>query len=85
MINKKEIPHHIKRFFWDVDKKKLDLNLHKKSIIERIINYGTLDDWRWLSLTYGKLAISDILKFKDKFNRRNIKPKAESLASILFK
>ena len=80
-----KIPDSSKKLFWDMDKEKLDLNLHKKSIIERIINYGVLADWRWLSLVYGKSTITDFLRFKDKVGRENIRPSALSLASILFK
>jgi hypothetical protein len=83
-INKK-IPLSIKKFFWDADKDKLDANLHKKNIIERIINYGALTDWKWLSSYYGKEAIINTLNSKDKYNRKNIRPRASRLASIIFK
>jgi len=81
----KNIPLSIKKLFWDIDKEKLDANLHKKNIIERIINYGALADWKWLSSVYGKDTIIRIISSKDKFNRQNIRPNASHLAFILFK
>jgi hypothetical protein len=85
METNKNIPFSIKKLFWDINKEKLDANLHKKNIIERIINYGALVDWKWLSSVYGKKLVIDTLNSKDKFNRKNIRPSALHLASILFK
>ena len=85
MDTNKNIPFSIKKLFWDVNKEKLDVNSHKKNIIERIINYGTLSDWEWISSVYGKETIKDILNSKNKFNRKNIRLSALRLASILFK
>jgi len=81
----KNIPFSIKKLFWDVNKEKLDADLHKKNIIERILNYGVLADWKWLSSVYGKETIIETLNSKDKFNRKNIRPSVWHLASILFK
>ena len=81
----KNIPFSIKKLFWDVDKEKLNTDLDKKNIIERIINYGTLADWKWLSLVYNKEIILNILNSKNKFSRKNIRPSAWHLASIIFK
>ncbi|OIO29175.1 hypothetical protein COX93_02775 [Candidatus Nomurabacteria bacterium CG_4_10_14_0_2_um_filter_30_12] len=81
----KNIPFSIKRLFWDVNKEKLNTNLHKKNIIERILNYGVLADWKWLSSVYNKKEILETINSKDKFNRKNIRQGASHLASILFK
>ena len=85
MKTSKNIPFSIKKLFWDINKEKLDINLHKKNVIERIINYGELRDWKWLLMVYGKKAIKETLNSKDKFNRKNIRSSAQQLASILFK
>lgn len=79
------IPNVTKKLFWDINTEKLDINLHKKSIIERIINYGMLADWKWLSSVYNKKTILTILNSKNKFDRKNIRPSTLHLASILFK
>jgi len=81
----KNIPSFTKKLFWDVNEEKLDTILHKKSIIERIINYGTLADWKWLSSVYDRNTIINISNTKDKFGRKNIRPSAEYLASLIFK
>jgi len=86
MINSaKKIPYSVKTLFWDMNKEKIDLDLHKKSVIERIINFGNLADWKWLVSFYGKPAVKGVVSSKDKFGRTNIRKSAERLASILFK
>jgi hypothetical protein len=85
MNTEKKIPFSIKRLFWDINKEKLDINSHKKNIIERTINYGVLADWKWLSSVYNRKTIMNILNSKNKFNRKNIRPRTQHLASILFK
>jgi hypothetical protein len=32
--------------FWDVDISKLDIDRSRKFVIGRILDYGTIDDWR---------------------------------------
>jgi hypothetical protein len=83
--NKINISPLVKKLFWDADKEKLDADLHKKSIVERVINYGTLTEWKWLSSVYGKDIVLNIVSKKDKFSRKNIRPTVARLASILFK
>ena len=85
MKTSKNIPNSVKKLFWDVNKENLDTDLHKKSITERVLNYGGLADWKWLSSVYGKETIIETLNLKDKFNRKNIRSSAWHLASILFK
>lgn len=81
----KNIPSFIKKLFWDINKEKLNTDLHKKSIIERIINYGNLADWKWLSFVYDKNTIINTINAEDKFGRKNIRPNAKRLASLFFK
>jgi len=85
MSTEKKIPFSIKKLFWDIEKDDLDIVLHKKNIIERIINYGILADWQWLSSTYSKEEIRWVLDPENKLNRTNIRPSALHLASILFR
>jgi hypothetical protein len=69
--------------FWDTDPQKIDLNKNKRYVIERVINYGTLAEWKWLSSVYTKKDISEGLKAKGKFQRSNIRKSAARLASLI--
>lgn len=34
--------------FWDIDRDKLDWNKHRMYIVERVLEYGVLSDWKLL-------------------------------------
>ncbi len=50
-----QLSHHI---FWDIDSSKLNLDENKKVIIQRVLDYGLLDDWNKISAYY---TIGEIL------------------------
>jgi hypothetical protein len=37
-----------RNLFWDIDPDTLDLELHRKYVVARVLTYGTLEDWRLL-------------------------------------
>lgn len=37
-----------RHLFWDVDPATLDLEQHRKYVIARVLEFGTLEDWRLL-------------------------------------
>lgn len=47
--------------FWDVDLKAMDLEQHKRFIIERILARGDVDDFRFAQKTYGNDALKETL------------------------
>jgi len=79
------IPPTIQRLFWDVDSQKLDTSAHTKTIIERVLNDGTLVDWQWLVSTYGSAKIKDALAEKGRFGRDSIRPQSRRLAALILK
>lgn len=56
---KKAAPRMPRRasLFWDVDPKTLDQKKHARYIIERILDFGTDREVRWLWRTYPKSMI----------------------------
>jgi hypothetical protein len=55
--------------FWDVDKTQLNLEQHRRFIIERTLTHGTLSDWFLIKAYYGKAIIkteSMQIRFLDK-------------------
>lgn len=47
-----------KHLFWDIDKSSFDIQKHRRWLIERVIGYGGLNDWRFIRSFYG----NDILR-----------------------
>jgi hypothetical protein len=47
-IKTKKIPDKYKKYFWDCDFNKLNLQTYPEFIIERVLFYGTLQDIQWI-------------------------------------
>ena len=42
-----------KRLFWDTNPDDIDIQNHKAFIISRVLEYGTLNDWKLIRNYYG--------------------------------
>ncbi|HET7360437.1 MAG TPA: hypothetical protein VFI78_00720 [Salinimicrobium sp.] len=65
--------------FWDSDPARLDVHKHCAHIIERVLNYGTLDDWKRLKELYSEEKILSEAK-----QIRDLHPKTLSFLSNYF-
>ncbi len=55
----KEIAENLsKRLFWDTNPKDIDMEEHRVFIISRVLEYGTLGDWRFIQKYYGLQEIA---------------------------
>ena len=63
------MPIELKKYFWDTQFEKLDLQKNKKYIISRIYCYGDLKAIRWIKSTY---TLEDIKETAIK--SRDLKP-----------
>lgn len=57
--------------FWDVDKDKIDYDLNKAYVIERILSHGMLSDWYNMKSLYGLQTIKEVvvqLRYLDKYS-----------------
>ena len=46
-----DIPKEFKKYFWDTDFEKLDIQKNKKYIISRLYNFGDIEEIKWLNKT----------------------------------
>ncbi|MEX0918510.1 MAG: hypothetical protein WDZ85_00880 [Candidatus Paceibacterota bacterium] len=81
----KTIPQSIRELFWEIKPDSLDKMTHKSLIIERVINYGTLDDWRWLLSCYGVVEIKNFLASSSKVRLSGVRDEARQLATLLIR
>lgn len=51
-----------KNLFWDVDASQLSMDESAKYIIQRVLEYGQMDDWRLINHYYGLQRIVDECK-----------------------
>lgn len=74
------VRHYFKpSLFWDVDIDTIDINKHKKFIIERVIKKGSMHDWHTALSLYGKDTVRDKV-----LTIRTLDPKSLNFLSLYF-
>ena len=64
--------------FWDIDPATLDIERHKKYVVARVLEYGTLEDWRLLLRRFTLESIIAVAQ-----TLRTLDPKALSFLSVI--
>lgn len=59
------IPSHIKKYFWEIDTKKLDLKKRKVYILKRLLEYGDPRAISWAWKTFAKKDWNESLKSRE--------------------
>jgi len=57
--------------FWDVNKNEIDLEKHKRFVIERILNFGNVEEFKWLDSYYDKNVITEVIKRERSAHNKN--------------
>jgi hypothetical protein len=47
--------------FWDTDRSNIDMEAHKAQIIYKVLEFGTMDDWRLLQTLYSKETMAEVV------------------------
>lgn len=63
------VPKRLKKYFWDTDIKGLDIQKHKKYVIERILEMGDEQAVAWLKNNFSE---KEIIKVLEKNNRLSL-------------
>lgn len=72
-------PLEKKTLFWDVDPKTIDPQKHAHYIIERILQYGDIEDVKWAVELYGRAVICEVV-----IKNRVLDPKSQNFWCIYF-
>ena len=75
------LPLTFKPLLWSLNWDSIDVERDKADIILNTVNDGTLDQWRWLTQTYGKSTIRTVLS--DRLERE-LHPESRRLATLWF-
>lgn len=59
-MKKHGIPLDKKHLFWSADVSKLDSTLHKQYIIHQTLQYGSLNDFKWLNSLYSQTEVENV-------------------------
>ena len=73
-IAEKLSPH----LFWDIDKEQFDADTHSAQLIQRVLEYGEMNDWRAVRDFYGLDRIASDCK-----TLRSLRPEALSFVCLL--
>ncbi len=61
----------VKKYFWDTDATALDISIHKRYIIERILDMGDEQAVSWLRQTFSKYDILDVLNKSKRLSEKS--------------
>lgn len=77
-----KLPKDFKFLLWGYKFNLIDPEEDKRIIIVNTINYGNLSQWRWLTKTYGKERLREIIRLipESEFRKHILK-----LMKLLFK
>ncbi len=67
----KLIPERTKRLFWDVRKDDVDIDRHRSYIIRRIMDFGNMDDVKWMLETYSQDQIVEVVRRSKGLSRKS--------------
>ena len=62
MTGNTDISKFTENLFWDTDISKLDLNEYPAYVIQRVLEYGEMQDWRLINRIYGLPKIVEVCK-----------------------
>ena len=65
------IPERIQRLFWDVDKEKVDIKTHRSYIIRRTMDFGNIEDVKWMLAIYSAEEIVEVVKKNRGLSRKS--------------
>ena len=65
-----QMPQDMTHLFWDADKDLLDVETHRRYIIERILELGGKEELRWAFRTYGEGEILRVVRESRRLSRR---------------
>ncbi len=64
--------------FWDIDLQSIDLEANAPYVVQRVLEYGQLNDWNLLLAYYGLKRIGEIAT-----GLRSLEPKACAFISLV--
>ena len=61
----------LKPIFWDLDAEKLDIEKNSRQIIERILEWGDLEQVHWMLKTYSREEIVEATKNSRQLSKKS--------------
>jgi len=65
------LPKYLKKYFWDVEFEKINLNKHRVYILKRILEFGDEKAVAWMWKNFKKEEIRDVLSNFRGFSKKS--------------
>jgi hypothetical protein len=75
----KKLPRFLKKYFWDVEFEKLDIQVYSRDILARLLEYGDEKAISWMKRNFTKRQIEDIL-----LHYRDVSPQSANFWALIF-
>lgn len=75
----KRAPKFLKKYFWDIDFEKLDIEIHSRGILARLLEYGDEKAVRWMKKNFTKNDVAWVL-----YNLRSVSPRSANFWAVIF-
>lgn len=72
MTNPHKLPEIFRKYFWDCDFYELSLERYPKFILERLLNYGTLEDIQWIKRKVGEAYFQQIATQSRRLDKKTL-------------
>ena len=70
MRKRSSVPQDLRWLFWDTDASTVDLERHRKYVIERVLEFGNEAAYRWLFATFSREDIAAVVKTSSRISRQ---------------
>lgn len=65
------IKNGLKKYFWDVDLRSINIKKHKSFILERILEMGDSEAVRWMRKNFSEQDILSVLKNSRRISKKS--------------
>ena len=66
-----KVPSELQKYFWDTEISRIDLEKHKRYVIERLLDHGDETAIDWLNKNYPQREIIETLKISRSLSKRS--------------
>ena len=74
-----KLPKFLKKYFWDVDFRKIDAQARSQYVLGRLLEYGDEKAISWMRKNFAKPQIEDVL-----FHYRSVSPQSANFWAVIF-
>lgn len=75
----RKLPGFLKKYFWDVEVKKIDTEAYSRYVLAKLLEYGDEKAINWMKRNFTKNQIEDVL-----YHYRIVSPQSANFWAVVF-